>query len=102
MVATRTALLPCAGFTRMPYLWKSPEPTFMVPRTPTLSLGRAAGLWVAYVFIFNIAGGLAAGVLRLVFEAVAAGSFTEVLYAAVYGVTGFMAYRLARTLLEGK
>jgi hypothetical protein len=58
-------------------------------------------LWVVYVLIFNLAGGLAAGVLALVFFLIT-GGLSDVLYAAVYAVSGFMAYRLARTVREGR
>ncbi|MEL7168151.1 MAG: hypothetical protein AAFN13_02635 [Bacteroidota bacterium] len=64
-----------------------------------LTPGRAVGLWIAYVLIFAIAGGLAAGVLALVYDAVI-DNFDNTLYAIVYGVTGFMAYRLARSVME--
>lgn len=66
-----------------------------------LSLIRAVTLWVIYVILFNLAGGLAAGVLALLFGLLAI-PFTEVLYAAVYAVTGYMAYLLARGVLQGR
>lgn len=64
-----------------------------------MSLGRAVALWIAYVLIFNLAGGLAAGVLALVYD-LGGADFADVLYAAVYAVTGFMAYRLACGVME--
>jgi hypothetical protein len=69
--------------------------------SPKLSPTRAATLWVIYVLLFNLASGLAAGVLALVFQLLGL-EFTEVLYAAVYGVTGFMAYLLGRSVLQGR
>jgi hypothetical protein len=69
--------------------------------TQQLTPTRAATLWVIYVILFNLAGGLAAGVLALLFQLVGL-DFTEVLYAAVYAVTGYMAYLLARGVLQGK
>jgi len=63
--------------------------------------GRAITLWITYVVLFNLAGGVAAGVLALVFQLIGV-DFTEVLYAAVYAVTGFMAYLLGRNVLEGR
>lgn len=66
-----------------------------------MTVGRALALWAAYVIIFNVAGGIAAGVLALVFQAIGL-EFTEVLYAAVYAVTGFMGYRLGRSVMEGR
>jgi hypothetical protein len=60
---------------------------------------RAVSLWVIYVIIFNLAGGLAAGVLTLVFQLIGI-AFTDVLYAAVYAVSGYVAYLLARGVLE--
>lgn len=62
---------------------------------------RAVTLWVAYVILFNLAGGLAAGVLTLVFQLMGI-DFTDVLYAAVYAVSGYVAYLLARSVLEDR
>lgn len=66
-----------------------------------MTIARAVTLWIVYVVIFNLAGGLAAGVLALVVE-VLGGGFSQMLYAAVYAVTGFIGYRLAKKVVEGE
>lgn len=64
-----------------------------------LSPQRAALRWLVYVLLFNLAGGLAAGTLALVFL-LAGSAIPQVLYAAVYVVTGYMAYQQAREVHE--
>lgn len=66
-----------------------------------MTIARAVTLWIVYVVLFNVAGGLAAGVLALVVDLLSAG-FSEMLYAAVYAVTGFIGYRLAKKVIEGE
>ncbi len=63
---------------------------------PRLSAGRAAVLWIAYAVVFAVAGGIGAGVPALLFEAVTGKPYDDVLYAITFGVTGFIAYRLAQ------
>ena len=66
---------------------------------PRLSPVRAVVLWIGYVVLFAIAGGLAAGVLALLYEVVET-EFADLLYAVVYGVTGYFAVQLARRVVE--
>jgi hypothetical protein len=68
---------------------------------PRLSPARALLLWIGYVVLFAIAGGLAAGVLALLYEAVES-EFADMLYAVVYGVTGYVAVQLARRVFEDR
>jgi hypothetical protein len=61
----------------------------------------AAGLWVVYVLVFAIAGGLATGIMAWAFELIVAEPFNDAFYSVCFGVTGFIAYRLARDVVEG-
>lgn len=63
---------------------------------PRLSAGRALTLWVLYAVVFAVAGGLGAGVPSLLVEAVTGAEYDPTLYAIMFGVTGYIAYRLAR------
>ena len=58
-------------------------------------LGRVLGLWVVFVLVFVLFGGIGAGVTSLFYEHVLQLSFSDMLYAIVFGATGFIAYRLA-------
>jgi hypothetical protein len=70
-----------------------------------MSVGRAVGLFVLYVFVFAAGGGLGAGVPSLLFELVTGEDLQRgdhfMLYAIMFGVTGFIAYRLAQRVVEG-
>lgn len=68
-----------------------------LPRTP----GQALGLWVAFVVIFVLFGGLGAGLTSLIYEPIF-GEFDDVLYAVVFGAHGFIAYRLLLGWLENR
>ena len=68
---------------------------------PRLSAARAAVLWVIYAVAFAVAGGIGAGVPALLFEAVTGEPYDDVLYAIMFGVTGYVAYRLAQRVAEG-
>ncbi len=71
-------------------------------RRHPVSAGRALGLFVLYAVAFAVGGGLAAGIMAVVFDAVASGShYDSNLYAVTFGVTGFIAYRLAQRVAEG-
>lgn len=63
---------------------------------PRLSAGRAFVLWLIYAVVFAVAGGIGAGVPSLLFEAVTGAGYDPTLYAIMFGVTGYIAYRLAR------
>ncbi len=69
-------------------------------RTP-LTPARAVVLFVIYTVVFAIGGGLAAGIMAFVFEAIARDGYDPNVYAITFGVTGFIAYRLARRVAEG-
>ncbi|MEM1270115.1 MAG: hypothetical protein AAF752_03910 [Bacteroidota bacterium] len=56
---------------------------------------HAVTLWLGFVVVFILAGGLGAGVMTLIFESAFDESITDELYAIVFGVAGFIAYRLA-------
>ncbi len=68
---------------------------------PPLSAPRALVLFVVYTIVFAVGGGLAAGIMAFVFEAVNGAGYDEVVYAITFGVTGFIAYRLAQRVAEG-
>ena len=71
------------------------------PATRPLTAGRAAILFVLYTVAFAIGGGLAAGIMAFVFEAISGEGSAEQVYAITFGVTGFIAYRLAQRVTEG-
>ena len=83
----------------------------MAIHTPTspprarLSAGRAVALFAIYVAAFVIGGGVGAGLPAALFEVVADVEATGPdyfnLYAIMFGVTGFIAYRLAQRVAEG-
>ena len=64
-------------------------------------MGRAAILFVVYTVVFALGGGLAAGIMAFVFEAVSEQGSAEQVYAITFGVTGFIAYKLAQRVAEG-
>ncbi len=74
------------------------------PRT-RLSAGRAVALYAIYVLAFVIGGGVGAGLPAALFEVVAdvetTGPDYFTLYAIMFGVTGYIAYRLAQRVAEG-
>lgn len=72
------------------------------PARRPLTAGRAAGLYVAYTLAFAIGGGLAAGIMALVFEQVSGAATAEQVYAISFGVCGWIAYRLAVRVAEGR
>ena len=56
-------------------------------------------LWAGYVVLFAAAGGTAAGLIALAYELVET-EFADVVYAATYAVTGYVAVQLARRVVE--
>lgn len=68
-----------------------------LPITPV----RAVVLFVVYSVVFAVGGGLAAGIMAFVFGAVASDGYDPNVYAITFGVTGYIAYRLARRVAEG-
>ncbi len=75
------------------------DPVRPAPRPVTAS--RAVVLFVVYTVVFAVGGGLAAGIPALLFEAITGDPFDGVVYAIMFGVTGFIAYRLAQRVAEG-
>ena len=72
------------------------------PAPRPVTAGRALVLFVVYTVVFAVGGGLAAGIMAFVFEAVSgSGGYDDVVYAITFGVTGFIAYRLAQRVAEG-
>ena len=78
-----------------------PIPAPVEPRPRPVTAGRAVGLFVLYTVAFALGGGLAAGIMAVVFDIVAKGSYDSNLYALTFGVTGFIAYKLAQRVAEG-
>ena len=74
-------------------------------RRGPLSATRALVLYVVYVLAFAIGGGIGAGIPGLVFNAVTDESIDGdpnfILYAIMFGVTGWIAYKLAQRVMEG-
>lgn len=63
---------------------------------PRLSVARATTLWVIYAVVFAIAGGVGAGIPAFLYELVTGEPYDGMLYAIMFAVTGYIAYRLAR------
>lgn len=63
------------------------------------NVGQALGLWVGFVLVFLLFGGLGAGITSLLYEAVL-GEFSDVLYAVVFGAHGYIAFQLLLRALE--
>ena len=71
------------------------------PRPRPVTPGRAAVLWIVYSVVFAVGGGLGAGVPAYLFDALGFTGYDETLYAVTFGITGFIAYRLAQRVAEG-
>lgn len=68
---------------------------------PAVTASRAFVLYVLYAVVFAVGGGVGAGIPAFLFEVVTGDSYDDVLYAIMFGVTGFIAYRLAQRVAEG-
>lgn len=68
----------------------------------SLSAGQALGRWVLHIIIFLLAGGIAAGVSALAYEAVSQAQNPMGLYAVVFAAGGLIAYRLTERVLNGE
>ena len=85
----------------------TPPPMAITTSTPRtrLSAGRAVALYAVYVLAFVVGGGVGAGFPALVFQIIAEVDATRPdyfnLYAVMFGVTGYIAYRLAQRVAEG-
>ena len=72
------------------------------PDPRPVTAARAVVLGVVYSVVFALAGGIGAGVPAFLFEAVTGGEgYDDTLYAIMFGVTGYIGYRLARRVAEG-
>jgi uncharacterized membrane-anchored protein YitT (DUF2179 family) len=67
---------------------------------PPPSLTRALLSWVGLSVVFVAGGGLGAGIVALLYEAVVGTPFGDVLYAVIFGGIGLVAYRTARASLR--
>lgn len=76
-----------------------PDPVRPAPRPVTI--GRAAVLFIVYTIAFAVGGGLGAGIPAFLYAAVTGEAFDGVVYAIMFGVTGYIAYGLARRVAEG-
>lgn len=65
-----------------------------------LSAGQALGRWVLHVLIFVVAGGVAAGISALAYQAIAQTKTPLGIYAVIFAASGFIAYRQAERVLE--
>lgn len=66
-----------------------------------LTAGQAFGRWLLLVVVFIVAGGVAAGVSALAYEAVSQAQNPVGLYGIVFAASGFIAYRLTERVLDG-
>ena len=64
------------------------------------SPGRALLAWVALSVVFVVGGGLGAGLVTLLYEAVVGTPFSDLLYAVIFGGIGLVAHRTARASLR--
>jgi hypothetical protein len=68
-------------------------------------VARALALFALYVVVFAAGGGIGAGVPSLVFELMTGQDLARgdqfMLYAIMFGVTGYIAVRLAQRVVEG-
>jgi len=65
-----------------------------------LTAGQAFGRWVLHVFIFLLAGGIAAGLSALAYEMISQAQNPVGLYGVIFAASGFIAYRLTERVLE--
>ena len=69
-----------------------------------LSIGRALGLYFLYLVVFVFGGGIGAGVPSFIFGIITGTDPTSgqdhFLDAVMFGVTGYIAYGLARRAVE--
>ena len=59
----------------------------------SLSPGQAFGRWILHVFIFLGAGGVAAGLSALAYQAVSNAETPLGIYAVIFAASGLIAYR---------
>ena len=76
-----------------------PDPVRPAPRPVTA--GRAVVLFVLYTVVFAVGGGVAAGIMAFVWNAFGPQETDSVVYAITFGISGFIAYKLAQRVAEG-
>lgn len=71
-----------------------------MPDTSSLSVGQALGRWVLFTLAFLAGGGVAAGLTALGYEWITGNEYARELYALVFGLSGYIAYRLAQRVMD--
>ncbi|PSQ68296.1 MAG: hypothetical protein BRD26_08605 [Bacteroidetes bacterium QH_1_64_81] len=66
----------------------------------SLSPGQAFGRWILHVFIFLGAGGVAAGLSALAYQAVSNAETPLGIYAVIFAASGLIAYRQTEHVLD--
>ena len=66
----------------------------------SLSPGRAFGRWILHVLIFLGAGGVAAGLSALAYQAVSNAETPLGIYAVIFAASGLIAYRQTEHVLD--
>ena len=64
-----------------------------------LSPGQAFGRWILHVVIFLLAGGVAAGISALAYQAIAQTKTPLGIYAVIFAASGFIAYQQTERVL---
>ncbi len=81
------------------------QPRPNAPGARPLTASRAVGLYGLYAIVFALGGGIGAGVPAVLVRLVTGDDFSSgegvYLYAIMFGVMGFIAYRLAQRVAEG-
>ncbi|SHK61822.1 hypothetical protein [Rhodothermus profundi] len=62
-----------------------------------IGFGQLLRNWVVYTLVFLICGGIGAGLTNLLFEWIVGREFDPVLYAIIFGGTGWIGYRQAES-----
>lgn len=68
--------------------------------TSSLSISQALGRWVLHVLVFILAGGTAAGVSAVAYEAIAQAQNPVGIYGVIFAAGGIIAYRLTQRVLQ--
>ena len=66
----------------------------------SLSPGQAFGRWILHVLIFLGAGGVAAGLSALAYQAVSNAETPLGIYAVIFAASGLIAYRQTEHVLD--
>ncbi|PSQ62811.1 MAG: hypothetical protein BRD27_01625 [Bacteroidetes bacterium QH_10_64_19] len=66
----------------------------------SLSPGQAFGRWILHVLIFLGAGGVAAGLSALAYQAVSNAETPLGIYAVIFAASGLIAYRQAEHVFD--